>query len=95
MLSVLATMTGASYPLVLMTSALSARALLNATVENTFDLQRQSVWLLAIHDAISFAVYVCSFFGTSVTWRGYSFHILRDGTIEKNELMPQPHRSDD
>jgi ceramide glucosyltransferase len=95
MLSVLAALTGASYPLVLMTSALSARALLNATVERTFDLQRQSVWLLALHDAVSFAVYVCSFFGTSVTWRGYNFHILRDGTIEENDLMPQPRRSDE
>jgi ceramide glucosyltransferase len=95
MLSVFATLTGASHPLMLMTSALSARALLNVTVERTFDLKRQSLWLLALHDAVSFAVYVCSFFGSTVTWRGYNFHILRDGTIEKEDLMPQPRRSDE
>jgi ceramide glucosyltransferase len=95
MLSVLAALGGIPYPLALIGSAISARALLNATVERTFDLERQSIWLLALHDAISFAIYVCSFFGTSVTWRGYSFRILRDGTIEKDDLVPQPRRSDE
>ncbi|WP_407175008.1 bacteriohopanetetrol glucosamine biosynthesis glycosyltransferase HpnI [Bradyrhizobium sp. STM 3562] len=95
MLSVLAACAGTPHSLVLITSALSARAILSTSVESTFGLQRQSFWLLALHDAISFAVYVCSFFGNSVTWRGYNFHIQRNGTIETGDLIPEPRRSED
>lgn len=84
MLSVLGAITGAGHPLALITMAFSARAVLNASVERTFELRRESIWLVALHDAISFAVFVCSFFGTSVEWRGYSYRILHDGTIEKD-----------
>ncbi len=84
MLSVLAALTGTGHPLALITMAFSARAVLNASVERTFDLQRESFWLIALHDTISFAIFVCSFFGTAVEWRGYSYRILRDGTIEKD-----------
>jgi ceramide glucosyltransferase len=56
---------------------------LSSTVERSFRLERQGVWLLAVHDAISFAVFVSSFFGTVVAWRGCGYRILRDGTIEE------------
>jgi ceramide glucosyltransferase len=92
-LSLLAALAGTAHPLFLIVSAFTARAILNASVEHAFDLDRQSLWLLTMHDVISFAVYACSFLGSAVTWRGSTFHVLRDGTMEKDELVRE--RQDD
>lgn len=92
MLSFLAACTGYSHGTALVAAALSARALLSASVASAFDLKRQDLWLLPLHDAVSFLVYVCSFFGTAVSWRGYNFHVLRNGTIQA-ELVSKTRRS--
>jgi ceramide glucosyltransferase len=82
MLSVLAALIGTSHPVSLVAAAFASRAVLTLSVERSFRLEPQRLWLLAVHDAISFAVFVSSFFGAIVAWRGVAYRILRDGTIE-------------
>lgn len=84
MLSVLAAFLGAQHAIALPGIAFASRAVLTFSVERTFRLQHHSLWLLALHDAISFAVFVCSFFRGPVEWRGQNYRILRDGTIERD-----------
>ena len=84
MLALFAVLTGAQHPIALPGIAFASRVILNFTIERTFNLQRQPPWLLALHDTISFAVFVCSFFGAGVEWRGQNYQILRDGTIQKD-----------
>jgi ceramide glucosyltransferase len=83
-LSMIAACTGATHPFLLPGIAFASRAILSASSEHAFELQPQSLWLLALHDTISFAVFVCSFFGSAVEWRGLNYRILQDGTIERN-----------
>jgi ceramide glucosyltransferase len=42
------------------------------------------LWLLPVRDALSFAVFVASFFGRTVSWRDQLFHVDASGrmTIE-------------
>jgi ceramide glucosyltransferase len=84
MLALLAALLGAQHPIALPGIAFLSRAILSFSMERTFHLQRHALWLLALHDAISFAVFVCSFFGATVEWRGQNYRILRDGSLEKN-----------
>jgi ceramide glucosyltransferase len=82
MLSLLAAIIGTSHPFSLMAVAFASRAVLTSSVERSFRLEPQPLWLLGVHDAISFAVFVSSFFGAVVGWRGSAYRILHDGTIE-------------
>lgn len=85
MLSVLAALAGVPFPLALVAAAFASRVILNSSVERSFRLERQPRWLLALHDTISFAVFLSSFFGTEVTWRGDHYRLFHDGTIEGND----------
>ncbi len=85
-LAFFAVLTGAQHPIALPSIAFASRAILNFSIERTFDLRRHSLWLLALHDTISFAVFICSFFGAAVEWRGQSYQIFRDGTIQKDSF---------
>jgi ceramide glucosyltransferase len=73
---------GTSHPFTLLAVAFASRAVLTSSVERSFRLEPQRLWLLAVHDAISFAVFVSSFFGTVIAWRGSGYRILNDGTID-------------
>lgn len=84
MLALLAALMGAQHPIALPGIAFASRAFLSFRIERTFNLQRHALWLLALHDAVSFAVFVCSFFSTAVEWRGQNYRILRDGSMEKD-----------
>jgi ceramide glucosyltransferase len=81
MLSVMAAVFGTLHPIGLIAVALASRAVLLSSVEYSFGLQRQALSLLVLHDVISFAVFVCSFFGQSVECRSSIYRILNDGTI--------------
>jgi ceramide glucosyltransferase len=45
------------------------------------DLPRRRLWLLPLRDALSFAVFVGSFCGRSVSWRDQSFRVDATGRI--------------
>lgn len=86
MLAVIAVLTGAQHPIALPGIAFASRAFLNFSIARTFNLQRQALWLLALHDAVSFAVFLCSFFRAAIEWRGETYRVLRDGTMEKDRF---------
>jgi ceramide glucosyltransferase len=86
MLALLAVLTGAQHAIALPALAFVSRAILNFSIERAFHLERSELWLLVLHDAISFAVFVCSFFSAAVEWRGQNYRIFHDGTIEKDSF---------
>lgn len=86
MLALVAALMGAQHPIALPGVAFASRVILSFSMERTFNLPRPAPWLLVLHDAISFAVFVGSFFRAAVEWRGQNYRILRDGTMEKNRI---------
>jgi len=44
-------------------------------------LPRQNYWLIPLQDVIAFAVYMASFFGATVHWRGADYRVAADGTL--------------
>ena len=56
-------------------AAISCRMLLYFSVERAFHLARQHYFLIVVHDLIAFAVFVASYFGQTVIWRGHRYHL--------------------
>jgi ceramide glucosyltransferase len=84
MLAMIAALIGTQHPIALPGIAFASRLILSSRIERTFNLEPQALWLLLLHDAISFAVFVCSFFSDAVEWHGQRYQILHDGSIEKD-----------
>lgn len=61
--------------------ALACRLILCWCVEYRFGLRPPSYWLLPLRDLLSFTVYIASFFGATVVWRGQRYRIRPDGTL--------------
>jgi ceramide glucosyltransferase len=70
--------------------ALICRAVLCLAVEHAFWLERQPYRLLPMRDLLSFVVFVASFFGSSVSWRGFRYRVAPDGSLvpSQNEANP-------
>jgi ceramide glucosyltransferase len=83
-LAALAALAGASGSGLLIVLALSCRIALCACVRRAFGLPRQPYWLVPVHDLLAFAVYVVSFTGDTVTWRGLRYRIDDDGTMAED-----------
>ncbi|HVX98614.1 MAG TPA: bacteriohopanetetrol glucosamine biosynthesis glycosyltransferase HpnI [Pseudorhodoplanes sp.] len=61
--------------------ALTCRAALCRCVERVFGLSRHSYWLIPVRDILAFLVYLASFFGSGVNWRGYRYRVLSNGRL--------------
>jgi ceramide glucosyltransferase len=59
--------------------AIASRVVLLRAVRRNFRLAAPPYWLLPIRDLLSFAVFVWSFCGRDLTWRGRSHHMRADG----------------
>ncbi len=73
---------GFTAALFLMALALVARVWLMRTVDGVIGRRLGPWWLLPLRDMLSFVVFVASFFGRSVEWRGAKFHVTNDGDLE-------------
>jgi ceramide glucosyltransferase len=62
-------------------TALIIRAFLSWCTEQHFGASAHSYWLLPLRDLMAFAIYVASFFGGTVVWRGQRYRIQPDGTL--------------
>ena len=62
-------------------AALLSRVMLCGCIEWRFDLPRQNYWLLPLQDILAFGIFVTSFFGATVHWRGADFRVSADGTL--------------
>ncbi|MGO9700306.1 MAG: bacteriohopanetetrol glucosamine biosynthesis glycosyltransferase HpnI [Xanthobacteraceae bacterium] len=80
-LALLGMLSGSQAAVMVAVAALLARVLLCRSVERRFGLPRQNYWLIPAHDLIAFAVYVTSFFGATVHWRGADYRVTADGTL--------------
>jgi ceramide glucosyltransferase len=80
-LAIVAILLGAGQPAVALAGlALAGRATLCGCVMRRFGV-RSNYWLLPLHDLAVFAVYVTSFFGGTVMWRGRRYQVQSDGTL--------------
>jgi ceramide glucosyltransferase len=62
-------------------AVLTLRLALCKATERKFDLPPQRLWLVPATDVLLFAVYICSFFGAAVSWRGRRYRVVSDGTL--------------
>jgi ceramide glucosyltransferase len=83
-LALMAAMTGIPHPALTIATAGAARLVLCSCVERAFGLPRQPYWLVPLHDVISFAIFVTSFLGSVVVWRGHSYRVLADGALKQD-----------
>jgi ceramide glucosyltransferase len=71
-------------------TAIAARVALCLAVERTFGLRRHPYWLIPARDALSFALFVASFFGRGVTWRGRRYDVARTGALTPKTRLDTP-----
>ena len=79
-LALLGTGTGALAAVVL---AFSARLVLRSRVEKAFGAGSGPFWLLPIRDTLSLAVFIASFFGQKVAWRGTRLKVEPSGAMSQ------------
>jgi ceramide glucosyltransferase len=72
---------GGDYALVVAAAALACRVALCICAERAFRLPRQPYWLIPSRDLLSFGVYIWSFFGMRVQWRGARYRVAADGSL--------------
>lgn len=85
-LALIGMLSGSTAAALVAIAALASRVTLCRCVERRFGLERESSWLIAVQDVIAFAVYVASFFGATVYWRGAAYHVAADGTLVEDDL---------
>lgn len=86
-LAVLALLLGNPAAALVTIAVLFSRVTLCRCVEWRFALPRQNYWLIPVHDLVAFAIYVTSFFGATVHWRGADYRVAADGTLlEEQDL---------
>jgi ceramide glucosyltransferase len=72
---------GGEHALVVAAAALACRFALCICAERAFGLPRQPYWLIPSRDLLSFGVYLWSFFGMRVQWRGARYRLAADGSL--------------
>jgi ceramide glucosyltransferase len=65
-------------------TAIAVRLWLCLAVERAFGLKPHAYWLVPARDLLSIGVFILSFFGRRVSWRGYRYDVARSGA-----LLPQ------
>lgn len=65
----------------LVLTAIAARMGLCLAAEKAFSLKMHPYWLVPARDLLSFALFVASFLGRGVSWRGYRYEVARSGAL--------------
>ena len=63
--------------------ALLARLTLRSRVEKAFSAASGPAWLVPVRDTLSIAVFMASFFGQKVAWRGSRFEVQASGAMSQ------------
>ena len=82
-LSVVAAILGVSGSFLLISAALICRLALCWAIERAFALPRHRYALIPVQDAIAFAIFLTSFFGREVEWRGKTYTVA-DGYLSQS-----------
>jgi ceramide glucosyltransferase len=61
--------------------ALACRFALQFELDRAFNLRSDVFWAGPVRDVLSFAVFIASFFGRSVEWRGHRYTLRSDNTL--------------
>ena len=85
--ALLALIGGASGAVPALAASIILRSLLCFTIEKVYRLPRQPYWLIPLSDVIEFAVYIASFFGGKVSWRGYRYRVMSDGSLVQDSHL--------
>ena len=80
-LALIGALCGGRDALLLAAVAIGCRLVLCLCIEQAFGLRRQPLWLIPLRDMLSFAVYVLSHFGATVTWQDLNYRITSDGRL--------------
>jgi ceramide glucosyltransferase len=80
-LALLAMLHGTGGSVALAGVVVTCRLALCKLTERKFGLPRQRLWLAPATDVLLFTAYICSFFGSTVTWRGHRYRVVSDGTL--------------
>jgi ceramide glucosyltransferase len=88
--ALLAMLSGSSAAVLVAVAVLLSRIMLCRCVEWRFGLARQNYWLIPVHDIIAFAIYVTSYFGATVNWRGADYRVAADGTLVEEQDVRGP-----
>ncbi len=80
-LAVLAGALGTSWAVPIMLLSLFTRDFLGRSVDRVAGVGSVSLWLLPLIDCLKFAVFVASYFVTTVDWRGARYTVAADGGI--------------
>jgi len=67
--------------LTVLAAVVLCRLVLQVPVDHTLRVSPSRWWLSPLADLLLFAVFVASFFMTRVSWRGYRYKVLADGTL--------------
>ncbi|MFZ0525426.1 MAG: bacteriohopanetetrol glucosamine biosynthesis glycosyltransferase HpnI [Xanthobacteraceae bacterium] len=62
-------------------AALACRLLLQSEIDRAFHLRSDLFWLGPLRDILSFAIFVMSFFGRGVEWRGHRYGLRADNRL--------------
>jgi ceramide glucosyltransferase len=79
----LALLGGHILPIAAVALALLARLILKFRVEKAFGVAAGPLWLLPVRDLISITVFLASFFGQKVAWRGSRFEVQASGAMSQ------------
>lgn len=66
---------------VMVVSALACRLILQMHIDEALGVRDNRFWWGPVRDLLSFAIFVASFFGNAVTWRGRRYSVRQDGTL--------------
>ena len=74
---------GGLVPFAAVAAALAARFILKFRVEKAFGVAAGPLWLLPLRDTISVSVFMASFFGQKVAWRGSRYEVEASGAMSQ------------
>jgi ceramide glucosyltransferase len=86
-LALMALLGGTASGVMAVAAAVICRSILCFAVEKVYGLPRQPYWLIPLRDLTEFAVYVASFFGGKVSWKGYRYRVMSDGTLVQDSHL--------
>ena len=66
---------------IIVIAALACRFALQAALDRVFHLRDDIFWLGPLRDLLSFGVFVASFFGRGVEWRGHRYGVAADNRL--------------
>jgi ceramide glucosyltransferase len=81
---------GGAAALALAGAAIACRIGLCVRVERAFGLMPHPYWLVPVRDLLSFAVFIVSFLGASVTWKGHDYRVTSEGNLLPERRPPTP-----